>query len=92
MLKKHIKELELEKDYKSIIDADVSLFGLLYLVLIEGKTIKTDSNTVPKLQKELQEEISKAKCDVGSKNPNLLKYLRQRLYDSYCLYSRFVKR
>lgn len=91
-LQKYIKDLHLETKYSSIIDADISLFGLFYFVLLCNKKIDTDVKTITKLHSDLERKTNNIKDDYTVyKNPSLLKNLRMRLNDSINIYNLYVK-
>lgn len=87
----YLKELKLEQKYPSIVDADLFLFGLFYLVLILNKEFNTDTNSVKILHSEINKEIEIIKKDILIyKNPSLLKNLRPRLDKSLEIYKKFI--
>lgn len=74
----------------SIIDIDVIAFGLLKYTIFENKEL--DIESLDKLVQELQKKIQFFKNDTNhSKNPSALKHLRNRIRDSYEIYSRYIK-
>ena len=77
--------------FKSWIDADYWLFGLLYFILFEKKSIDmTNSNS---LANRIKEEIQEKKRDGTSsyvKAPNRLGYLRERISHSIDIYKDYV--
>lgn len=90
-LKESLKELELFKKYSSIIDIDITLFGLIYFIVFEKKEIdysKKESNI-----KEINKEIKQIKqIDMRHmKNPAAFKYLRYRVRRSIEIYERYIK-
>ena len=75
--------------FKGWIDADYWLFGLLYWMLFEGKTINFEDSLI----KEVSEEIKKKKRDgYYSKNPNRLGNLRERINASINIYKKYAKK
>lgn len=82
--------LDMKKNaFTSWIDADYWLFGLLYWVLFEGKSILYDTTLLKLITKEIS-----SKRDGGgdySKNPNRLGNLRDRLQASVNLYKDYAK-
>lgn len=72
----------------SWIDADYWLFGLIYLVLFEGKKkLVHDDNLI----NEIRTAINLAKKDGRHRSrPNQLTYLRQRINDSIEIYRKHV--
>lgn len=94
-LEKTLKQLEFaKKNFSSIIDADIYLFGLIYVVVLMGKEI--DMAKKQDLVKALDQKITdiKENNDYGmrhKKTPAALKYLRLRMLESIKLYEIFVK-
>ena len=81
------------KNFQSIIDADVYLFGWIYFSIFQQKEINskkcTDVN-FESLQKELDLAIKDFKTDKEhQKSPSALKYLRNRLKTSINLYKEY---
>lgn len=82
------------KNFTSIIDCDIYMFGLVYFLVIQGKKIieeKKDS-----LVKDLELAIKSLKDDSESgekhkKTPSALKYVRQRFLKSFEIYKVYVK-
>ena len=58
-LKESLKKLELLKKYSSIIDVDITLFGLIYFIVFEKKEI--DYSKKESIIKEINKEIEKIK-------------------------------
>lgn len=90
-LKESLKELELLKKYSSIIDVDITLFGLIYFIVFEKKEI--DYSKKESIIKEINKEIEKIKkMDMRHvKNPAAFKYLRYRVRRSIEIYERYIK-
>lgn len=81
--------LDIPKQYSSIIDMDVFLFGLFYLVLFEDKTI--DIGKREELFVELQQAAMGFKTDAGHKRaPSALKYLKARMESSINIYHKYI--
>lgn len=75
--------------FASIIDADYWLFGLIFSIVFDNKTLKEDS--LEKLAKELRELANRAKRDEKHRSrPNQLTYLRKRINDSIRIYNKYV--
>lgn len=91
-----LKDLNVDfftKNFQSIIDADVYLFGWIYFSIFKQKEINskkcTDVN-FESLQKELDSAIKDFKTDKEhQKSPSALKYLRNRLKTSINLYKEY---
>ena len=90
-LKESLKELELFKKYSSIIDIDITLFGLIYFIVFEKKEI--DYSKKESIIKEINKEIKQIKqIDMRHmKNPAAFKYLRYRVRRSIEIYERYIK-
>jgi hypothetical protein len=87
-LQQSIESLSINQ-FPSIIDSDMYLFGLIYEIVFEDKTIngaKKDD-----LRRELENAVTKYKNDYShKKTPSALKYLRSRLEESINIYKRYV--
>jgi uncharacterized protein with ParB-like and HNH nuclease domain len=84
-----IDSLEIPKLYTSIIDLDIYLFGLLYIIIFEKKEIDISKNE--DLKKKLTQRINSFKNnELHSRNPGALKYLRSRINESILIYSRYT--
>jgi hypothetical protein len=76
-------------NFTSIIDADYWLFGLIFSVVFENKTLKEDS--LEKLAEELHNLGNRAKRDEKHRSrPNQLTHLRRRINDSIRIYNKYV--
>ena len=76
-------------NFTSIIDADYWLFGLIFSVVFENKTLKEDS--LEKLAEELHNLANRAKRDEKHRSrPNQLTHLRRRINDSIRIYNKYV--
>jgi uncharacterized protein with ParB-like and HNH nuclease domain len=78
LLKKTLEDLTLPKQFTSIIELDLFLFGLIYYIVFENKKI----NVIQKddLKKEIEEANNKFKDDYNhTKAPSALKYLKLRI-------------
>jgi hypothetical protein len=76
--------------FPSWVEADFFLFGLLYIVIFEGKTIQITQNLLAKLETAQQgyRTYWEEKSPNGlSRNPNQLKFLRDRIVQSIDLFS-----
>ena len=90
-LKESLKKLELLKKYGSIIDVDITLFGLIYFIVFEKKEI--DYSQKESIIKEINKEIEKIRREDTKhvKNPAAFKYLRYRVRRSIEIYERYIK-
>ena len=74
----------------SIIDSDMYLFGLIYEIVFEKRTI--DDINKDDLKRELIEKINTYKNDDShKKTPSALKHLRPRIDESIAIYKRYAK-
>jgi hypothetical protein len=89
VLTQYVEALGLGRQYASIIDADVYNFGLIYQVVIEGKTLKEDK--FDELKGLLNAKIDAFKDNEAHKrSPGKVTYLRNRIKDSITIYSNYV--
>ena len=85
-----LNQLDIPQEYKSIVDVDITFFGLIFYILIQNDNVDiTKKNT---LHKELASKIDTYKDKNGNyeRNPNLLKNIRKRFKDSIDLYQNFI--
>lgn len=88
-LKQTINSLEMPKQFSSIIDLDIYLFGLICIIVFEDKTI--DVSKKGELKQELEDEIQEFKVDPRhAKSPSALKYLKSRIDTSVEIYKKYV--
>lgn len=90
-LNETLRDLEYNKlHFTSIIDSDVYMFGLVYYVVIEGKSI--NDNLKKKLLDELSRQIEQFKntSDSHKSSPSLLKYMRRRVDTSLKIFNRYA--
>ncbi|MEW4922530.1 DUF262 domain-containing protein [Algibacter sp. 2305UL17-15] len=89
-VKKTINDLNLEKEYYSIIDLDLYFFGLIYLVVFKNKVIDVDKKD--ELKEKINNKIESLKNTENHKStPGALKYLRERIRWSILIYKRYLK-
>lgn len=75
--------------FSSVIDADYWLFGLIHSVLFEGKPLRDGCED--DLKRKIQNKIFSAKDSrEHKKDPNRLKFVRQRLNESIEIYREYV--
>lgn len=74
--------------FTSWVDADYWLFGLIYFVLFERKTIQFEKKLIDSLAKVIKE---KRDDENYSKNTNRLNNLRNRIQSSIDIYSAYAK-
>lgn len=81
-------KLMLQHEYKSIIDADIYFFGLVYCVIFMNKEIDADS--IDRLRKSLDLKIKDLKSSSTHKaKPALLKHVNERLTTSIKIYQKY---
>lgn len=84
-----IKELKLETNFDSIIDLDMYMFGLIYHIVFEDKTILNDK--YDELIEKIKVKIVEIKNNtLHVKNPSALKHLKLRILSSIDTYKEFV--
>lgn len=83
-----IEEFGFEHEFQSIIDMDLCFFGLIYWTFIENKQI--DLRRKIEIIDEIKKEVKKCKKTQMAKSPSSLKYIRNRLKSSICLYKQFI--
>lgn len=85
-----LKEINIPKQFSSIIDADIYLFGLIFYIIFESQIIDLErkSDIVKKLQMKIEEF---RKDTQHSKRPAALKYLNKRIEESLKIYSEYIK-
>lgn len=75
--------------FSSIIEADMYLFGLIFEIVFENKSI--NEAKMDELKQNLNDKISKYKQDFSHrKTPSALKYLRLRLENSINIYKDYI--
>lgn len=78
------------KEFSSIIDLDIYMFGLIYMIYFEKKNIDFDRKNF--LIEDLDKKIFDYKAnEKHKKNPAALSYLRLRVSSSIDIYSRYVR-
>lgn len=86
----YITSLGIPKQFNSIIEMDVYLFGLIYVVVFENKSI--DETKSQELRNALDAKIQEFKGDYNHrKSPSALKHLKARIDASILIYKRFRK-
>lgn len=84
-----ISQLEIQKQFPSIIDMDTYLFGLIYMIAFEDKTINIAQKDT--LKKELDDKIADFKrSDLHKRSPAALKYLKARMEESIDIYKKYI--
>lgn len=77
--------------FRSIIDADIYMFGLVWIIVLEVKEL--DFTRKDELINRLQRKIDNIKKDESHKSsPSLLKHMRKRVEDSVNIFRRYALR
>jgi uncharacterized protein with ParB-like and HNH nuclease domain len=88
-LEKIIDDLHFQKQFPSIIDMDVYLFGLIYVIVFEGKSI--DLSKKDELEDAVKAKITELKgSEAHKKAPSALKYLQERIQSSIDIYNEYT--
>jgi hypothetical protein len=88
-LQTYVTDLGFNHVFMSIIDADTSLLGLIYFVLIKGK--KLDNARYADLKNELSAKVAEFKTsDSHRRSPNAVTNLRRRVRQSIDIYQNYV--
>jgi len=83
-------QLKLDKiEYKSVIDIDLALFGLLYYTVFEGKEI--EDNCEKPIVKAIQDAAETFKKANPGRKPSRIMYLRERFQKSITIYGVYIK-
>lgn len=89
VLRGMLNDLDIPKDFPSIINMDIFFFGLIYEVMFRHK--KIDITKKNELRNRLQEKINELRHEANhSQTPALLKYMRKRISDSLDIYSEYA--
>ncbi len=87
-MRRALDQLEIPREYISIIDLDIYLFGLTYQILFNKKEIDTAKKD--DLKQELEQKIRELKQnDSHRKSPNNLEHLRKRICQSTSIYEKY---
>lgn len=88
-LNQSISDLALPLQYNSIIEMDIFLFGLIYQIVFQNRSI--DINRRNELVAAIDAKIAEYKGDNGHrKAPGALKYLRERIAASIEIYNNYL--
>ena len=75
--------------FKSWIDADMWLCGLIYHIVFEGKELALNDNQGESLKETILEELA-SKDEAYQRRSNALGYLRERIDKSIEIYKDYV--
>lgn len=75
--------------FKSWIDADLWLFGLIYYLVFEGKILSSNEDSLNQLKEKIENKI-KSKNEYYQKRSNSLGNLRSRIDESIQIYQTYV--
>ncbi|WP_343604782.1 DUF262 domain-containing protein [Fluviicola sp.] len=88
-LRESFEQLDFKKQFSSIIDLDLYLFGLIYQIVFKDKSI--DLARKEDLHTALESKITELKTsDAHRKAPAALKYLKERISSSIEIFNRFI--
>jgi len=88
-LQTYVNDLDFKHVFPTIIEADTSLLGLLYYVLIKGKEL--DTARFDDLRNQLAAKIAEFKgIDGHRRSPNAVTHLRRRIRGSIDIYQGYV--
>jgi hypothetical protein len=88
-LEQTINALKIPKQFPSIIDLDIYLFGLIYVTVILDKAI--DTTKKDDLKRDIVAKIAEFKEDLPhAKAPGALKYLKSRIDGSINIYRKYT--
>jgi hypothetical protein len=88
-LEQAIELLGIPKQFNSIIEMDMYLFGLIYTVIFEDKTI--DETRKDELRARLETKTTEFRAQDGHKKaPSALKYLKDRINSSISIYNNYI--
>lgn len=89
-IKEYIDLLQIPEKYDSIIDLDMFLFGLIYVVMFKKSEINlSKKNNITKDIDNAIKEFKESK-DYHTRNPGALKYLRKRIEKSIKIYGEYI--
>lgn len=88
-LRQTIDLLQIPKQYPSIIDSDMYLFGLIYETVFDSETINNLKNN--NLKDDIEKKIIEFKGNPShSRSPSALKHLRARIESSIEIYKKYT--
>ncbi|MCX2479334.1 DUF262 domain-containing protein [Pedobacter sp. MC2016-15] len=88
-LEQTINDLDIPKQFASIIEMDTFLFGLIYSIVFQDKVVDAAQNS--NLRNDIDAKIIEFKADEGHrKAPSALKYLRARIDASIEIYNKYL--
>ncbi|WP_064967330.1 DUF262 domain-containing protein [Tenacibaculum ovolyticum] len=84
-----IESLDLNIEFNSIIDLDMYMFGLIYIIIFKKKSL--DFSKKEEIKEKISRKIEILKGTENHKNsPRALKYLRARIHSSVLIYKRYI--
>lgn len=85
----NLNKLDIEKKFKSIIDLDVTFFGLIYFSFLHGKNI--DDSKKNALKSEINAKINELKNDgYHQNNPSAICHVKTRINCSIDIYRKYI--
>jgi len=88
-LEELLEALDISREYPSVIDLDLNLFGLVYHTIFKNKTIDLDRKDDLRLKINRQINIFKGNYS-HKRSPNNLGHLRNRIRQSINIYGRYL--
>lgn len=89
-LEQTVLDLNLPKEYPSIINMDMYFFGLIYYVLLKHKSV--DCTRKSQLKQRLDHKIRELKAtDKHAQAPAQLQYMRMRIEESLSIYHSYLQ-
>lgn len=89
VLQKHLTDLKVKREFQSIIDLDMHLFGLIYAIVFKNKSIDITNESELKTQLESKIQVFRKDYSHG-RAPSNLKHLRARISTSIQIYGKYA--
>ena len=83
--------LDNKTTFTSWIDADYWLYGLLYWVVFNGKTITRDEELVVMIKERVEAKRKPVEGNDYAKNPNRVGNLRERIQESIAIFAHYAE-
>lgn len=86
-----LDQMKIDEKLPSIIDLDVYFFGLIYIIVFEGKAVEQEK--IEDLRKSIELKIAELKKDAQHmRAPGHLKHLRLRVEESIRIYKEYASK
>lgn len=90
-LQRTLDQVSIDEKLPSIIDLDMYFFGLIFVVVFEGKTLEVEK--IVDLKRGIEAKIAEFKSDSQHiRSPGHLKYLRSRVEESIEIYKKYASK